>query len=289
MASKLPSRPTPLPGSGLQTDLPDYEAVSFDIEAFDQLLQVHGVDFIHYRAMRCPVGMTDMYDSRRPHEDHSGCSNGFLYKQAGLATAAIMGNSKDVNSREIGFIDGSTMQAVFPRFYTKLHVDDPDTHCHVAVFDRLYLAEEHITVINWQLFESNRSGVEKLQYPVVEIEHLIDSRGFEYSSADYQIKNGQIIWLGGRRPSFDPQSGKGDICSIRYRYRPYWYVSRLNHEVRVSQAEDFSGERKVWRMPYSAVLQRERFFENEDRDDEAVDPTSVRQVKAPPTNPFGVR
>src|SRR5882724_6685003 len=105
------------PGSGIRTDLPDYEAVSFDIEAFDQLIVVHGVEMVHFRAMRCPVGMTDMFDHRRPHEDHSGCSNGFLYKEAGLVTTVLMSNGKTQNLIDTGIIDNATVQAIFPVHY----------------------------------------------------------------------------------------------------------------------------------------------------------------------------
>ena len=51
-------------------------SVSFDPDAFDDALRAQGVQYVHWRAMRCPVGLTDRYSERRVHDDHSGCSNG---------------------------------------------------------------------------------------------------------------------------------------------------------------------------------------------------------------------
>jgi hypothetical protein len=279
------------PGSGIRTDLPDYEAVSFDIEAFDQLIVVHGVEMVHYRAMRCPVGMTDMYDSRRPHDDHESCSNGFVYKKAGTVTTVLMSNGKTQNLIDTGIIDNATVQAIFPVHYDRDPMSpEPLYECHVAPFDRFYLKDDTLTVIHWQLFEAHQTGKDRLHYPVVSVEHIIDADGHEYGSEDYNINaDGQIVWIGSRRPGFDPNTGKGVVCSIRYRYRPYWYVDHLLHEIRVARAEDITGERVAHRMPYSALLTRERFFENEQKDDEAALPNSLRQVVGPASGGFGPR
>jgi hypothetical protein len=280
------------PGSGIRTDLPDYEAVSFDIEAFDQLIVVHGVEMVHYRAMRCPVGLSEMYDSRRPHDDHTGCSNGFIYKEAGVVTTVLMSNGKTQNLIDTGIIDNSTVQAIFPVHYDHdlSNPAAPLKACHVAPFDRFYLRDDTLTVIHWQLFEANQTGHDRLHFPVVEIEHIIDASGYEYGPQDYQIDTaGSIVWKGAKRPGFSAMTGKGEVCSIRYRYRPYWYVDHLLHEIRVARAEDATGERVAFRMPYSAMLSRERFFENEEKDDKSALPNSLRQVAGPASGGFGPR
>lgn len=280
------------PGSGIRSQLPEYEAVSFNIEAFDQALMVHGVQMVHFRAMRCPVGMTTMYDSRQPHQDHAACSNGFIYKKAGIVTTVIMSNGKTQNVIDVGVIDNSTVQGIFPVHYDRgLNDQSPPKECHIAPFDRLYMLDDALTVIHWQLFESSQTGHERLHFPVVDIEHLVDSSGHEYGAEDYDIDhNGQIVWKAGqRRPGFDPMTSKGDICSIRFKYRPYWYVDHLLHEIRVARAEDHMGDRVAFRMPYAAQLTRERFFENEKKDDASELPNSLRQVVGPASGNFGPR
>jgi hypothetical protein len=77
------------------------------------------------------------------------------------------------------------------------------------------------------------------------------------------------------------------VCSVRYSYRPFWYVDRMIHEVRVAQVEDEYGNRELTRMQQQAQLQREVWFEKEQRDAEA--PPSPRQKPGPAEGSFGPR
>ena len=266
------------------TDLPN-AVVSFDTDAFDEAIRSQGVTFVHFRAMRCPVGMTDMYSERRPHDDHAGCSNGFLYTKAGVITSLFAGNSTQTNVGEVGAMDGSTVNVTMPRFY-----DGTETPVYVAPFDRLYLAEENIVVVNWQLFQADKSGRDKLNFPAVTVQDLVDAQARRYEQPDFEVREGRIVWLTRNRPGLDPETGKGLVCSVRYTYRPYWYVKTLIHEVRVTQAENpVTGKREVCRMPQAIQLQREYIFEKEDRDPQAANPDSPRQVDRPVEPRFGPR
>lgn len=256
--------------------------ISFDADAFDALLRGQGVKLVHYRAMRCPVGMIDLDDNRRPHPDHVGCTNGFVYTKVGTITALFTGNSKHKNIEDIGWWDGSTVQVSFPRSYDQC--DDCDAvEFFVAPFDRFYLHEENIMVPTWQLFLHNETGLDRLKYPVVKVEDLMDARGDRYAQdTDFTIAlGGQLKW-GTRQPTPELQVGpgllppspdldftgltpvsssgnptRGAVCSVRYLYRPFWYVGQLVHEIRVSQIGQFNGPNKLTRMPQAAVLHRE--------------------------------
>lgn len=267
-------------------DFPSGQAVSFDVEAFDDLIQSQGVKLIHFRAMRCPVGLVDRYDNRRPEHDHSGCSNGFIYTKAGELTASFMGSGASVETLDTATVDGSSVQVTCQRFY-----DGTEEPVHIAPFDRLYLAEEGIVVPTWQLFESHITGKEKLQFPVNYVQDLMDNEGKRYiEGTDFKVEGGYIVWTGSNRPRFDAVRQKGAICAIRYLYRPYYYVQRLLHQVRVTQAEDkISGERVVQRMPQAMVLVREFVFEKEDKDPQAPESESLRQVPGPRDGSFGPR
>lgn len=268
------------PGQVYETDLPD-AAISFDVDQFDNAIRSQGVTFVHWRAMRCPVGLIDENDIRRPHEDHSGCSNGFLYTKAGEITCLFTGNSTSTQLTEVGAMDGSSVSITLPRRY-----DDTGRPLYIAPFDRLFLKEEELVVPDWQIFRANNNR-EKLRFPAVTIQDLVDSRNNRYTDQDFSIEAGQIVWTGTNRPGTDEQ-GRGLVCSVRFTYRPYWYVKQLLHEVRVSQAADpFTGERRIHRMPQAAVLQREYVFEKNDNDEEA--PDSPRQVQPPDPSIFGPR
>ena len=260
--------------------------VEFDPQAFDDAIRAHGCSFIHWRGMRCPVGLVDQFDIRRPHDDHSGCSNGFIYTIAGKVTCLFTGNNMQPQVQETGVLDGSSVNVTLPRTY-----DDDGCPLYIAPFDRLYLAEESIVVVDWHLQEVNITGIDKLNHPAVKVQDLMDSRGVRYTEGqDFEVRAGKIVWLeGGARPIVDSDSESGPIYAIRYLYRPYWYVKRFEHEVRVAQVNDDQGIRRTIRMPQSISLIREYVFENEAHDPDAAMPDSARQVKGPRDGQVGPR
>ncbi len=275
------------PENGVQFSYPSGLAVSFDPSAFDDAIRSQGVQLVHYRAMKCPVGLIDRYDSRRPHDDHSGCSNGMIYTKAGTITCLFTGASEEMKQNDVGLLDGSTVQVTAPRFY-----DDSTEEVQIQYFDRLYLAEEAVTVPHFQLAEAHISGKEKLSFPVVKVMDIMDAAGRRYSPGDYSVGDGMIIWTGSG-PGFDAERNKGIIFACRFTYRPYFYVSRVIHQVRVAQV-DTALERITMRMPQQFLLSREYVFEKSDNDDEAQpdsgDPQEkARQVRGPRSGSFGPR
>lgn len=257
------------------------ETVSFDTQAFDFALRSHGVLMEHWRAIRCPLGVNDRFDVRS-HNDHSQCSNGFIYKLAGVVTVLFTGNTTNSRLDTMGILDGSTVQVTVPRTY-----DDSDKDLAIQTFDRFYLKELATTSVNTQLVEAHITGIDRLQYKADYVEYIIDSLGNEYSEDDYSIVDGNIVWSQ-RRPPFDTKMNKGSTYSIRYRYTPYWYVDRLIHEVRVSRVIDYtSGQNVLYRMPHSVLLKREYLFENENRVRNV--PSEARDVKSPHSGSFGER
>lgn len=281
------------PVNHLVTDIPPHD-ISFDAEAFDAAIRSQGVKLVHYRAMRCPVGMTDISDGQRPHPDHEGCSNGFIYTKVGTVTALFIGNSKHKQSHDLGFWDGSTVQVSFPRQY-----DESLEELAVAPFDRFYLDETSLTVPTWQLFLHHETGDDRLKYPVATVEELVDYRGERYyQDEDFTVCQGRIKWIGAHRPSQQldvgpvPSGDRGAVCSIRYRYTPYWICGQVLHELRVSQIQnDISGERSLQRMPQSVMLHREYVALNKQQDTEEVrspvDADVLRQVLGPSYGGFG--
>jgi hypothetical protein len=260
------------------------DAVSFDVEKFDEFIRSQGVEMVHYRAMPCPVGLTDPDDIRMTHEHHQDCSNGHVYTRAGAITTGFIGNGSDNRYVDAGRMDGSTVNIVIPRFYD----DKPSERVDVANLDRMYLRDEEITVTTFYRFAAHISGVDRLIFPVVHVVDLMDSHGKRYREGlHFDVRGGQIHWREGEGPGVDPTTGKGTICAIRFTYRPFWYVKNLPHEVRICQSEDELGERKVQRMPQQAVLQREYQFQKE-QNDEHVSPEK-RQKPGPPSGTFGPR
>jgi hypothetical protein len=243
-----------------------FDPVNFDITSFDNFIKSNGVELFHYKAVKCPIGMVSSMDIRSPHHEHSNCFNGYIYKLAGVVRATFTNNSATAQLTDMGIIDGSTVQATFPRFYE----DSPEKRVYVQLFDRFYIKDLSVLVSNTQLFEAHVSGIDKMTYKVEQVEYVIDSNGKEYSDADFAIIDGKIRWTGSNTPTngFDASLNKGMVCSIKYLYTPFFYASRLLHEVRIAQKSDFkTGTRTPERVPYAAFLSREYYMYKGQKDD----------------------
>lgn len=277
------------PGANYPTSLPPGEAVTLDPEAIDDLIRSQGVLFEHFESVRCPVGLIDKYDTmRRPH-DHSGtrCSNGFLYERVGSFQGLLTGNSLNYEFKDQGGFDSSTAQLTAPRFYAP-ELGQDNKRVYLAPYDRLYYADENLLVTNWELVEASPTGLDRLLFPAVEITRIVDSQNISYCLGDYQIVEGNVKWIGSRQPGQDPETGKGRVYSVRYRYRPFWVVRVLGHELRTVNADDpLTGERKALKMQQSATLQREFLFVGSEERQTPPDASSARAAREPEDGGFG--
>jgi len=273
------------PPANIQTVLPEV-AITFDTEAFDSLIKSQGVLFQHHIAIRCPVGIIDRHDTlRRPHEHHESCQNGFIYTVVGSFQALLTGNGLNAEFRDPGMADSSQAQASFPRFYSEGEGDE-DQRVYLAPMDRLFWADENIRVPNWELVEAHISGRDRLSFPAVSVLQVIDSRGIRYGAGDFELVGGQVHWTGDHQPGIDPETDKGRIYSIRYLYRPFFYIKTMGHEIRVTAVEDpLTGERRIEKMPQSATIVREYVFINQENDEESA--STARQHRSPASGSFG--
>ena len=279
------------------TELPSVD-VSFDFEAFNEAIRSQGAKLVHYRAQRCPVGMTDLNDSRRPHPHHEGCFNGFIYTKAGCITGMMTGNTKKKDMESVGFVDFSSIQTTFPTTY-----DDSDDKIVLAPFDRFFLAENETKVVQWQLFQTHESGVDRFKYAIECVEgDIVDFRGERYrSNEDFIVTpEGLLKWIGRRPgPEIDVGPGMGNgfgtdrgaVCSIRYTYRPYWYVGNIPHEIRIIQVQA-GFDRLATRGPQMCVLHREYVSQSPEQGaDQNLPSTSeeIRKVMSPMYGGFSAR
>jgi hypothetical protein len=281
----------------ISIDIPQTR-ISFDVGAFDDFIRSQGIKLVHYMAVPCPVGMVDLDDNRRPHPDHENCSNGFVYVKCGTVTALFSGNNNAKKPDDLGFWDGSSASVTLPRYY-----DDDKGNCteliFVAPFDRFY-TETPLLVPTWQRYLHTNTTKDRLKYPVEKVVYLKDSRGeVYYENDDFTLEQGQIAW-GSRRPAPQLDVGpyvpdRGEVCSIRYLYRPYWYVGTLMHELRVSQVTNNKGVRGVERMPQQVLLHREYMALNQEQQEPGspgaskLDADALRTVLGPMSGGFGPR
>ncbi len=280
------------PGDSIRTEIPGGSAIEFDVRAFDNLVKSQGVLLEHWRAMRCPVGVIDRYDSlRRPHEHHENCSNGMIYTFAGTFQGVFTGNNLSNKADATGNLDSSSAQIIVPRFYTKDDGTDGE-RIYPAPYDRFYYADANILVPNWEVMEAHITGQERLAFPAEQVFELIDARGVRYQEGvEYNLVKGNVVWRGQNQPGQDMDSGKGRVYSLRYLYRPFWYVSRMLHEIRVTSiTNDVTGERVTEMVNKLLSAQREYIFLNEENDSNAPDGSSARkQYSAGHDGSYGVK
>lgn len=256
-----------------KTETPPGEVVRFNIQELDELVHNHGVRLVHYKGLACPIGMNDPDDVRIPHSDHSQCSNGFIYQKAGILRAAFIGNNNQNFQVDFGTIWSAQANVILDRFYEEADGNsNPGDSVPViaAHFDRLYLFEESILVPAWERFQASQSNIQRLRYPVKTVEFFLDSKGTQYlQGIDFDVDSrGWLVWRQGRpRPFYDMNAQLGQVCSIRYLYRPYWYIHDLPHDLRVVEEENDYGDQQTVRMFQSAVLHREYFHEGSAKND----------------------
>jgi hypothetical protein len=261
-----------------------FEAVSFDIEAFDKLIASHAVTIEVYSAMICPLGSRDA-DDVHSHMGHSQCSNGFIYTKEGEVEAAFHGNESRPNFQGYGISDESTARMTIKRFY-----DCPrDKPVLIGHYYRIYIKDCPVSVTNSEVIEHHQSGVDRLSYPIVAVQRIMDARGQEYQEGrDFVVDAGLLRWLPNKGPGYDTKLGRGVPFSIHYTYKPFYYVKHIPHEVRVTKDIDpATGEVALQRVQYELIVQREWAFHNEGRKER--EKATDRDVPAPRSGSFGPR
>lgn len=258
--------------------------ITMDLNKDDDLVTQRGVEFVHYVAIPSPIGLKDRGDYRRSDQYDTITSNGMIYKKVGCFTGTVVSNSKRKKPAEGGLVDQSTARLLLPRFYNEKATADGE-EIHLAPGDRIFIKDLEVLVSNYQRMQYNPGGLDRAQFPVKSVQHLIDSRNKEYKCGyHFTISDGHIKWIAGKdNPGIDPETGKGRIYSIRYKYNAHWYITEIPNEVRVIQGTDGSGKRFPQRMPYSAIIQREYVYynQNNDIDKEHGREKEVRDVEEP--------
>ena len=256
---RQPNKPE---GSQIGLNFVEYQ-ISFDAAAFDNFIRSQGVKLIHYRAIPDPTGMINRGDTHAVDATRRS-SDGFVYKKAGECYSLFSSNSQNFNIEVEGTISAASAYLTLPRTYS----------CNgepilIHPWDRFYIKDIEVRVINFQYMETSRSGLDRLQYPATCVEHLVDADGIQYEpGVDFEINSdGNIVWTGQKRPGYDPQRGKGKIYAIRYRYVPFFVAVQLIHEIRVAQVSDPNDfNRYLERLPYNIHVVREHVFQDTNRD-----------------------
>lgn len=261
-------------GQQVDTILRDGDALqqTFDLHRFDVFVTGLGVQFEHYKAIPSPINKSDRGDLRRNYSVDTISSNGFIYVPSGTFSATMTDNSRKSIRGDSGTLDPSDSRLVMPRFYDTEEGVSKGKRIYVAPGDRLYVANKNadVLVANYQEM-TYESGIDNVpMFPIEELEMCIDSNGNRYKEGyDFKItKNGAIRWLSsGKNPGMNMDTGLGNIYSIRYLYRAFWYITQINKEVRITNITE-GDERTPTRAPYFVTITREYIYHNQNKGDE---------------------
>lgn len=260
------------------------ENIAFDIDRIEDLVRSHGVTCEVYSATYCPLDTDDPNDQRT--HVHPQCQNGFLYRYEGRTTVTFGGNVTTPEMTEYGTQDNSYVMATFPLNYD----DCPDKPVILGQYYRVFISDCPVSVTNSEKIEHHQAGLDRFSYPIQKVLRMTDNRGREYAEGqDFEVtETGLVQWKMNRGPAYNVDIGRGDILSCLYLYKPFYYVARLPHEIRVSRKpNELTGDADVVRMQSQVALQREYLFEIAVRDDEGK--AGPRGGVAPRSGGFGPR
>ncbi len=254
--------------------------VHFDSTLFNGLVRSKGIQFSHYVAIPCAGSDTNTEDIRSNHYGHS-CSNGFFYKKVpDTFTSIFTNNPSSKYFKAEGIIDSATSWVIVPRTY-----DKSNKLPYFSPYDRVYIESPEfcqILVPTFERLEMSQTGIEKARFPIVEVQYLMDSNEEMYEPGiDFIVSDGNIRWISTHRPQWNQKLNVGTPYSIRYLYRPFWYVASVEHEIRISKALDDNGEEQQVRLPSYLRCIREIFFR--DKENNPNNDGSPREGIAPPS------
>jgi hypothetical protein len=267
----------PLIGETQQMEFPRGESVAFDAEAWDDAVDAHGLTFVHWQAMPDPIGLQGKNDVRRPDGVNNANSfNGFYYVKQGLVKAIMSSNTKEAKASTGGIVDSGVAQFT-PATRYLCNVTEEARRVYLSPYDRFYLKDEDIFVPRGELIEASINGLDRTAFPAEKVLNIIDADGISYDSNCYTIINGMISW-GDNRPTFNVEANKGKVYSIKYLFRPFFYVHRLIHELRLQQViDETTGEQRLIPVNQSCIVQREYMFHNKQLDSTAQDQEAAVQ------------
>lgn len=253
-------------GTQVPLNINEYQ-ISFDKKAFSDLLRSQGVRLVHYRAIPDPRGMTSRGDVRSGGQvDRS--QDGYIYKEVGVVTSFFSSNSKQIIENPDNNVAHAMAYISLPETY-----DDTNEPILLQNWDRFFLKDIEVRVTTSQFMEASIKGIDRLQYPATCVEHLIDAHGVEYvQGVDFALTDeGYVKWLTQKRPGWHAELSRGVVYSVRYRYTPFFVVSRIIHEIRVAQITDpATMKRKLERLLYQVEVVREHVFQDMNRDSASV-------------------
>jgi len=247
--SNYPTSPTSYPSS-FPLLIPD---PSLKGVPFDQLLQNRGIRFTHRLATPCPnmnAVADNNHDPQCPHCD----GNGIMYYREKEIWGVFQSNSLQKNFEMQGLWEIGTAVITLPTYY-------PDgTAAEFNTFDQLVLEDTSVRLWELKDYETRSDNSHQMRYPIEKVDFcgaVKDDQKVEFiEGTDFNIVNGNMEWVAGKEPDYDPITQLGEVLSIAYFAKPVYNVLQHMREIRMSQ-ELVGGVKQPVRLPQQILVKRD--------------------------------
>lgn len=224
-------------------------------QSWDQLLHQRGVRMIHSKALQCPNLVAANDNAHDPN--CSFCdNNGLIYYDEKEIWGTFGSNSIQKTFEQHGVWEVGMATVTLPTEY-------PDgTEADFSTFDKLILPDFTVRLGEMKEYEPRPGDVQSLRYPVQKIDYAVSiSDGvqrFYINGTDFTInQNGQIVWVVGRTPAYDPVADRGEVISWSYYAKPVYLVVQTLRELRITQELNQIGQKVARRLPQSVLVKRD--------------------------------
>jgi hypothetical protein len=220
--------------------------------AFQDLIENHGIKMRIQRPVPCPNIRS--LDAPQHESNCNLCVNGSVHFDQREFIGAPMGDTMDRKFGSNGTWDLDQANIIVPTH------DLNGQNLDVNYFDAIVLPD--FSVRYYQRVEHSQSGFDRLQFPALSLDFVIDSSGKQYRvGIDVIVEEGRLQWIG-ERPGYDPFLKVGKIYSVSFYTTPQFTVVGLPHQLRMAQTHIKAGQgqpaRNVQaRFPQLVVVRRD--------------------------------
>lgn len=257
MAEEKPTAIYPSFPTNTPSEMPMYNPdPSIQGSNFDQLLQARGIRLLHEKATPCPNILT--LDSNAHEPNCPFCNNNsFQYYDPNTIFGIFSGNSIQKTFEAHGVWEIGTAVITLPTEY----VDG--TEADFNTFDKLTIPD--FTVRLWELkeYEPRPGNLQQLRYPIVNVDRVSsvpnngNTQKIYTPGVDFTVNaQGDIVWIDGRQPYYDPITGHGEVLTWSFYAHPVYLVVQTLRELRITQ-ELINGKKTARRLPQQILVRRD--------------------------------
>lgn len=231
--------------------------------AFDQLLNNRGIRFVHRKSMPCPNLKSLSDNSHDP--DCEYCDNsGIMYFKEEEIFGAWASNTLQKLFEVQGVWEVGTAIVSFPTEYKSGEQADFKT------FDQLVIPDFEVRLDDIIEYEPTPNRRQRIRYPINRIEcmsSIVNGQIKIYEAGvDYNLVDGDIEWVQGREPTYNPASETGEVISLNYATNPVYTVLNVMHELRATQEMGSDGVKKARRLQQQVLVKRDFLVQEDSRD-----------------------